>query len=373
MSAKNKLYINKLKRSLVKVLKYIWHFPRNYWHKNLWHKIVSVVVIILVIIIGIMYGIARWYIYSESHIPLQLGVSFDPDYATSLGINPQQTMKALIDIGVKQFRLDSQWSDMEPSPGVYNFSTLDWEMQYAAQAHAKVILVLGLRQPRWPECYAPTWAQSEPQSVWQPQLENFMSKVVERYKNDPALESYQVENEYFLKGFGICTNYSRSRLVSEYDLVKRLDPNHTVIVGRSNNAIGFPVGQPTPDEFSISVYKRVWDAGVTHRYLEYPYPAWYYAFVAGVQKIFFHRDMIIGELQAEAWPPNGQTIPNTSLAEQNKSIDATRLTNRFKFGEATGMRDIVMWGAEYWYYRDVKLHDPSLWNVAKHEYKGSLG
>jgi hypothetical protein len=214
----------------------------------------------------------------------------------------------------------------------------------------------------------PAWAANEPQSVWQPQLEAFMTAVVNRYKNSPSLQAWQVENEYFLQGFGDCTNFSRSRLVSETALVKKLDPKHTIIIGRSNNALGIPLGQPQPDEFSVSVYKRVWDAGVTHRYLEYPFPAWYYAFLAGVQKIFTGKNMVIGELQAEAWPPNGQGITGTSLAEQNKSLDAARLASRFKYGEATGMKTIDMWGAEYWYYRLVKLHDPSLWNVAKSAY-----
>jgi hypothetical protein len=300
-----------------------------------------------------------------------MGVSFIPDYAQSLGVNPQQTMDALIGIGVKQFRLVSYWSDMEPEPGQYNFSQLDWEFQKAEAAHAKIILTVGLRQPRWPECHEPSWVNiNEPDSQWQPQLEAFMTQVVNRYKNSPSLESYQLENEYFLQGFGTCTQatFSRSRLVSEYNLVKGLDPNHSIIVGRSNNGIGFPTGQPQPDEFGISVYQRVWDAGVTHRYLEYPQPAWYYAFLAGFQKIFLHKNMAIDELQAEAWPPNGQTIPNTSLAEQNKSMNATRLNNTINFGKATGMKTIDLWGAEYWYYRMEVLHDPSLWNVAKQQF-----
>ena len=196
-----------------------------------------------------------------------------------------------------------------------------------------------------------------------------MSKVVNRYKHNPALEAWQVENEYFLKGFGDCQNYSRSRLINEYNLVKKLDPNHVAIVSRSNNAIGFPIGQPQPDLFGISVYKRVWDANVTHRYLEYPFPAWYYAFLAGVQEIFNHRNMIIAEMQAEAWPPDGKTIPHSSLKLQNESMNATRLEHRFSFSKATGMKDVIMWGAEYWYYRKEILHDPSLWNVAKKEFK----
>ena len=214
----------------------------------------------------------------------------------------------------------------------------------------------------------PTWAMSEPQSVWQPQLEQFMQTVVERYKNNPALVSYQVENEFFLKYFGTCNNFDRSRLVSEFNLVKKLDPNHTIIIARSNNAIGLPVQAPTPDEFGVSVYKRVW-VPLVGRYVEYPFPAWYYAFLAGAGKILTGKDMIIHELQAEPWPPHGENLTQTPLAEQDKSLDAASLKIRFQYGEATGIRTIYLWGAEYWYYRDVKLHDPSVWNVAKQEFQ----
>lgn len=321
-------------------------------------------VAMVVLVVGSMYGIAQWYIHNEKG-PQQLGVSFIPDYAQSLGLDPQTTMDALTSIGVKQFRLVSYWSDIEQTKGTYDFSQLDWQFKKAEAAHAKVMLGLGLRQPRWPECHIPDWAAAEPESQWQPQLESFISAVIQRYHNSPALEQYQLENEFFLKGFGTCTNFDRNRLVSEYKLVKRLDPHHPVVVGRSNNALGFPVGQPQPDEFSISVYKRVWDGNFSHRYLEYPQPAWFYAYIAGVQKIFNHKDMMISELQAEAWPPNGQTITQTSLDEQNKSFSPQRFRDRIQYGKATGMRQIDLWGAEYWYYRLTVLHDPSIWNVAK--------
>jgi len=341
----------------------------QYWQRSWWHKIIAVVVLSGGLLVSGMYGVAQWYIQSEKTQPFQLGVSFIPDYAQSLGLNPQETMDNLLAIGVRQVRLVSYWSDGEPTPGNYDFSQLDWQFRKAEAAQAQVVLTLGLRQPRWPECHIPAWAASEPVSVWQPQLENYMRAVVARYQRSPSLQSYQLENEFFLKGFGACRNFDRQRLVSEYNLVKKLDPNHPIIVGRSNNALGFPIGQPQPDLFSISVYKRVWDAGVTHRYLEYPFPAWFYGYLAGVQKLFNQRDMVLGELQAEAWPPNGKTIPETSLAEQNKSLDATRFKDRIAYGKATGMRQIDLWGAEYWYYRLTVLHDPSLWNVAQQAFK----
>ena len=361
-------YSKLLRNFLTKAYKY----PIRFWRKGIINKIITVFFLLILLIGLAIFAIGEWYISTQGNIPLTYGVTFVPDYAQSLGVNPQQTMAALIGIGVRQFRLTSYWSDIEPTKGVYDFSQLDWEFAQADAAHAKIILTVGLRQPRWPECHPPSWINTGgPMSTWEPQLLSFMTKVINRYKNNPALQGWQLENEYFLKGFGSCTNYSRSRLVSEYNLIKKLDPTHPILIGRSNNALGFPVGAPTPNVYGISIYKRVWDANVTRRYIEYPFPSWFYAFLAGVQEMYAHKNMIIDEMQAEPWPPHGQTIPQTSLAEQNKSLDSTRLANRFAFAKATGMKDIIMWGAEYWYYRKVVLHDSSVWNVAKAEFKAN--
>lgn len=352
-------------KKLAAACKKAWRWIVRYWRGDWWHKTVVITLCLFTVLMSTMYGIAQWYIASQKSKPLTVGTTFVPAYAQSLGVDPQTAMDALInDVGVKHFRLTSYWDQLEPSKGVYDFSSLDWQFEKAEAAHAKISLALGLRQPRWPECHLPSWAASESDTQWQPQLNNFIQAVVNRYKNSPSLESYQLENEYFLKGFGLCTNFSRDRLVSEYNLVKKTDPHHIVIVSRSNNAIGIATGQPKPDEYGISIYKRVWSMPIG-RYLEYPFPAWFYGSLAGTQKLLDGSDTIIHELQAEAWPPNGQSITETSLAEQNKSFDATRFKSRVEYGKATGMRTMYLWGSEYWYYRLTVLHDPSLWNVAK--------
>lgn len=337
----------------------------TYWQLNWWHKLICLVAGLILILIGFMYGVAQWYIWSERNQPLELGTSFVADYAESLGLNPQQTYLAILnDLKVKNIRLVSFWNDLEPEPGVYNFSELDWEFQQAETRGVSVSLAIGLRQPRWPECHEPSWVGQEPTTVWEPQLLQFMTMVIDRYKNNPALSSYQLENEYFLKGFGTCTNFSQQRLITEANLVRKLDPKHILIISRSQNALGWPVGQPHADEYGISIYRRVWTP-VFNRYIEYPYPAWYYAFLAGIEKIWNGQDMIIHELQAEPWPPNRETITEASLAEQNKSFNANALKTTVAFGEATGMKSIYLWGAEYWYYRLIILHDPSVWDTAK--------
>src|SRR5688572_7243973 len=259
-------YTAKLGASAKKITKAIC----TYWRASWWHKLWIGAACTLIIWAGTMYGIAQWYIYTSNDKPLKLGASFIPAYAESLGLDAQRTMDALInDLGIRHFRLVSYWSQLEPHPGQYDFGLLDWQFKKAEAAGARVTLSVGLRQPRWPECHMPKWAESNPPEVWERQLADFMTATIERYKHSSALESYQLENEYFLKGFGICTNFDRERLVNEYNLVKRTDPTRPVIVARSNNALGMPVGTPTPDEFGISIYKRVWDANVTKRYIEY--------------------------------------------------------------------------------------------------------
>ncbi len=340
--------------------------PSFWWkERKIWQKISLILAALLVLFTAASYGVGQWYIFTHRHKPLTYGVTFIPNYARYYGIDPEETMDALInDLSIRRFRLVSYWKDIEKTKDQYNFNELDWQFKKAEDANAKVSLAIGLRQPRWPECHPPTWAENIPKSEWYPELKEFMGKVIERYKNSPALESYQLENEYFLKVFGECKDFERERLVDEFNFVKQQDPHHPVVISRSNNAWGIPLYAPRADVFAISIYKRVWDKTITKRYFEYPFPAWFYASLAGWGKIFTGRDLVIHELQAEPWTPSGGIKDNT-IAEQNKSLNADRLEERFRYGKATGMRTIDLWGAEMWYWRKVALGDSSLWDAAK--------
>ncbi len=341
------------------------------WCGSIWRKAGLIITAIAVLFLGTSYGIAQWYIHKYANEPLVLGTTFVPDYAQSFGLDPHQTLNAIFsDLGMKHVRLVSYWNDVEPTPGHYDFSTLDWEFAMANQYHAKVSLAIGIRQPRWPECHQPDWVNMNDKTQWQPQLYSYMNAVINRYKNNPALQNYQLENEFFMKVFGTCTDFNRYRLTYELNMVKKADPAHPVIISRSNNWVGIPIGQPVPDEFSVSVYKRVWDATITHRYFEYPQPAWTYATLAGTEELWSGKNMVIHELQAEPWPPNGDSLNSdlqngASLNEQFKSMNADRLKNRIKYGEATGMRSIDVWGIEWMYWLKEKKGDPNVWNVAK--------
>lgn len=340
---------------------------RKWWQaRHRWQKILLVISVFLLVAVSQAYAIALWYQHKHRDEPLVYGITFITNYAEYLDLDPHDTFLALRDeLGFKRFRLVSYWKDIEPQNGQYDFSELDWQFQKVNEVSGEVSLAIGLRQPRWPECHQPAWAEGQPKSFWYPELKEYMKAVVERYKDNPALVSYQLENEYFLSVFADCGDTSRDRLIEEFNLIKQLDPNHPIIISLSNNYLGIPIGKPRADRFGVSVYKRVWDKTITKRYFEYPFPSWYYSWRAGLTEIFTGRSSMLHELQAEPWPPVG--MKEASIEEQNKSMDADRLRERIKYGRDTGFRDIDLWGAEWWYWRKVKFDDPSLWNVVKQE------
>lgn len=339
----------------------------GWWRKRrLWQQILLVVAGLLCGFVLFMYGLSSWYRIKHQDEPLNLGVSFSATYAASMGLDPKETLEAMLsDLGTKRVRLVSYWSEHEKEPGKYDFSSLDWQFELLEKYDAKASLALGLRQPRWPECHFPEWAKGKTEAEITEPLAQYIGQVVNRYKTHPALQEYQLENEYFLKVFGICQNYrSRDRLISEYNLVKKLDPAHRVILTRSNNALGWPVNEPISDASGVSVYKRVWDKAITKRYFDYPFPGWFYGSLAAIMEIIHGKPTIIHELQAEPWPPSGAIVEN-SIAEQNKSMDAKRLKLRAKYGISSGVRTIDFWGAEWWYWRLKKANDPSVWQTGK--------
>lgn len=336
------------------------------WPRSLWRRVLIVFSVILIMFTATSYGVAEWYIHKHANEPTIIGATFTSDYAESFDLDPKQTLQAMLsDLKIKQVRLVSYWDQIEPVQGKYDFANLDWQFAMANTYGTKVSLAIGLRQPRWPECHEPDWAKASDKNVWQPKLYNFISAVVDRYKNNPALNTYELENEFFMKVFGKCTDFDRSRLVAEFNLVKKADTKHKVIISRSDNWVGIPIGEPVPDQYAVSIYKRVWDYTFTHRYFEYPLPPWFYASLAGYGELVSGKDMVIHELQAEPWPPKGQNLHTASLDEQFKSMNADRLKERINFAEDTGIKGIGLWGAEWWYWLKEKQNDPSVWNVVK--------
>jgi hypothetical protein len=339
----------------------------KWWKAKLWHRIILIIIALIFLGTSTMFGVAQWYISKHSSEPLKIGATFITPYAEYFGLDPQETLRASFeDLGLERIRLVSYWKSIEPTEGTYDFSGLDWQFDMAEEYGAEVSLSIGLRQPRWPECHLPDWAHDREFEEVKPKLYDFIEAVVSRYNNRPSLESYQLENEYFLEVFGECPDFSKERLVEELALVKAIDNDTPVIISRSNNATpSWPVRGPLPDVVGAAVYKRVWDRTITKRYFEYPLPAWYYAFLAGGGELTTGRNTVLHELQTEPWLPDKYDLRSSPISEQDKTMSAHQLDERIQYGVDTGLRTIDLWGIEWWYWRKVELKDPSVWDAGK--------
>lgn len=354
---------------LTQHLRSAYRYGKTWLSKTWTRKITTVIVLILILLIIGMFAVAQWYIQSKSDQPYQMGATFIQPYAEYYGLDPEETLTAITDdLSFDRLRLVSYWNVHEPEQGTYDFTDLDWQFEHAEERGISVSLAIGLRQPRWPECHMPDWAEDMNMNEWYPHLKDYMRAVIERYQHSPVLASYQLENEFLLEVFGRCPDHSRERLVDSFEFVKELDPSRPIIVSRSNNATpSWPVGEPRADVIGASIYKRVFDNTLTNRYFEYPVPPWFYAFLAGGALATTGVDTIIHELQAEPWLPPEYDMRTAPTEELYQSMNPDMLADRFDYARATGIREIDLWGVEWWYYRKVNDGDDSLWEVAREQ------
>jgi hypothetical protein len=294
---------------------------------------------------------------------VKFGASFSLHRCNELGLDKQAVLKASIkDLGLRRFRLMSYWNVHEQTRGKYDFSELDWQLDLIAEAGGQVTLCLGKRQPRWPECHMPKWAQSLSQKEWYDTLYAYIREVVERYKDHPALETWQLENEALLKSFGHCTDgdYNHGRLRKELKLVKKLDPSHPVIMTLSDSW-GIPVRGPRPDKYAMSLYRITINQKGHYAFSKRP-PLFYKARRMLII-IFKLRPTFIHELQAEPWLP--VSITKVPLDEQLKYMNSKLLEENVAFARKTGSDLIDLWGLEWWYWLRTKHDKPEVWDAAK--------
>lgn len=261
----------------------------------------------------------------------------------------------------------SYWADIEKEKGIFNYAELDRQINEISKRDGEITLAIGLRQPRWPECFIPKWAENLSLEEYRRELDIFIKETVNRYKNNKNIVSWQLENEFHLNVFGKCPDHSRRRLIEEYQLVKNLDAKRPLIMTLSNNYFGFPTGDPRPDLFGVSIYSKVFESRYLNDYVTYPFPSWYYAGRAGITKFLTGRDSFIHELQLEPWGP--RDIWEMTLEEQDKSMGIKRIERQLNFAEETGMYPIDLWGSEWWYWRKNTMNDPSAWDAVKSRVK----
>jgi hypothetical protein len=291
--------------------------------------------------------------------PDQYGISFSLKQCRNFGVDGHAVLSWLLEQGWRRFRLMSYWDEHEKQPGNYDFGELDWQIGQIAAAGGKITLCLGARQPRWPENHWPDWAWQTTKELRGQALLAYITQVVERYRNNPAVISWQLENEALLKSFGRRAEVDRKRLRREFAAIKQLDSSRPLIMSTST-AWGIPIRRPLPDIVGFSYYQTVYGRSGYHRTMHRP---WLIRLRKLLVRITINRPVFIHEMQLEPWGPTA--IWKMTVEEQDKSMSPEHIRQNLAVARKVKAPPTDLWGAEWWYWRTLQ-DDDTIWQAVSH-------
>jgi hypothetical protein len=332
-----------------------------------WKKILSRILILAVVLITVTAILA----HKEKPEKITYGMSFNTPYAYELGLDWKEVYDAILDdLQVRHLRLAAHWPMVEPESGVYNFEQLDYQLSRAEEVGAEVVLAVGRRLPRWPECHIPNWAQTIENDIRNEAQLKYMTKVIERYKDNSAVRYWQVENEPFLEVFAFehCGHLDLDFLDKEIAMVHKLDPTRQVLVTDSGNLGTWVGAYKRGDVFGTSVYVHFWNPELGQ--FKTLVPAWAYRAKENiVAMIYGEKPTFLIELSTEPWLV--APITEVPIETQFTRMDLEKIKDILKYAENTRYDRQYLWGAEWWYWLKEAGH-PEIWEWGRELYGKDL-
>ena len=298
------------------------------------------------------------------------GATFSQLYAQYLGLNWQEAYLAILDdLNPQAVRLIAYWSVTEATDDNFNFSDLDWQVEQASQRDKKIILAVGQKAPRWPECHQPNWINSLDKEKQQEQILQFIAQTINRYKNNKNITYWQVENEPLIDFFGKCPAPNKKFLEKEIALVKSLDARRPIMITDSGELSLWTQSAGLSEILGATLYRTVW-----HKWLgivkHYQYNPLFYRLRAELAKrIKGNQKVIIAELQAEPWGSKNRSLTEMPAGEQLKDFSLNDLKGNLEFARKTGLPEIYLWGCEWTWWLKAKQNNSSYWNLMKEAIK----
>lgn len=329
-------------------------------------KIIKNIFFVLIIVIFILFVFSRGHVYDKRE--LEYGVTFSKKQAENLGLDwKRMYIDILDDLKVKKLRLPAYWDEIDAANGEYEWKDLDWQINEAGRKRGvAIILAVGGRLPRWPECHFPEWAENISKEAREEKILNYIKAVIERYKNEKGIIAWQIENEPFLLGFGECPKMDKKFLDKEVALARELDSRPIVITDSGELSTWIPAARRA-DIFGTTMYRDTYSAHLK-RYIHYPISPEFFKFKKNVARLFARpKKWIVIELQAEPWT----SIPyqNATKEERDKTMNLEKFKEILEFSRLTGFREFYLWGVEWWYWERVAQNNPEVWDEARKLFK----
>ncbi len=317
--------------------------------------VITVAVLIAVFLIVII-------VLAQKTIPEKItyGISYNVPYVHELGLNEEEVLDALLnELGVRDFRMSAHWTLIEPERNQFEFAWMDRDLKKVEKAGGRVIFGVGRRLPRWPECHVPLWAKDSTQEEQQEEILEYITAVVLRYKESPAITHWQVENEPYLGLFAHdhCGDLDEAFLEKEIALVKSLDPTRPILVTDSGNLGTWKGAYAHGDSFGTSVYVYFWNPELGQ--FKTVLPPWFYRVKENfLSLIHGDKETFLIELSLEPWLL--EPVTAVPVEVQYSRMDREKFDEIIEYAKGTRYEKQYLWGGEWWYWLREQGH-PEMW------------
>lgn len=323
-------------------------------------KLTKQIALGIILLFWLFFLFSRTPVYKPEEV--EYGITFSKKQSQSLGLDWQKNyLDMLDDLGVKRIRLAAYWDEVQPENNRFNWDDLDWQINEAEKRNVSIILVMGNRVPRWPECHIPTWVNDLETDERQTLTIDYIRETITRYHHRPTITHWQVENEPFLKYFGICPPFDKNFLDQEIALVRSLDSRPIIVTDSGELSTWIPAAK-RGDVFGSTLYVYTYTRALD-RYIRYPISHNFFRVKKNVTNLFAHpQDWMIIELQGEPW--GKEAFQNISQEEREITMSPAKFKEITELARKTGFRIFYWWGVEYWYWEKQRGND-FYWQEAK--------
>ncbi len=296
------------------------------------------------------------------------GITFSDKFAKQLGLDSQETLGAILDdLKPKKLRLVAYWDEIESKKGIYDFESLDWQLNEAKEHGADVILVIGMKVPRWPECHVPGWVVNLAVEEREKALRSYIQELILHYRSRPEISMWQVENEPYLM-FGSCPIREPGFLGQEIAVAKSLDSVRPILTTDGGELGLWYKAAREGDVFGTTMYRQVYPRfiGPLLGPIEYPIgPSYFRIKERLVRRINndFDKKFIVIELQGEPW--GKVLLPDLPVDEQYQLYSPDYFRDTIHYALNTGFEEYYWWGVEWWYWMKVRQGDTRYWEIAQ--------
>lgn len=315
-----------------------------------------------IILVGLLFLLFNWPVKDKNN-DMQWGISFSNIYARDIGLDWKQVYsKILEDFNPETIRIAAYWTEIEKNKGEYDFSDLDWQVKEAQKNNTNLVLVFGIKTPRWPECFIPKFYENNKKEREEALLV-YEEILLNRYKTFNNIKVWQVENEPFLP-FGDCPigAVDENILDKEIEQTRRIDSSRPIMVTDSGELSLWYKAAKRGDIFGTTLYRTIHTPKIG--YFTYPIGPNFFRVKAFLIKVFTEQEnIIISELQAESWGP--KWITDMTIEEQYHSMSPEKFDEIIEYAQKTNFSETYLWGVEWWYWLKDKKGNDEMWEKAR--------